>query len=121
MGRGGKNRLPDAVKIARGTYRPDRALNPPPGYRKRVRSEPRAKREPVGSELKPHWSLSPAEVEIWREVAPRVRLRGVNVPAVLSEFCAVAVRIIGNPTPSAADMAEYRDLMAQLGISEVTP
>lgn len=71
---------------------------------------------PPPAPLKPHWSLTEAEVAIWREVAPLVAARRADTDAVLSAFCAVAVRIVGNPTPSAYDMAEYRDLAAQLGL-----
>lgn len=119
-GSGGRNRLPDSVKIARGTYRPDRAENPPPAYRKRTRSEPGAKPEPVGAPLKPHWSLSRAEVEVWNAIAPRVRVRDENTHAVLSEFCAVQVRILRATTPAAADLEERAALAEALGL-EVTP
>lgn len=113
-GSGGRNRLPDAVKIARGTFRPDRS--------EQARSKPRVVRQPVPRRpavlLKPHWSLSAAEAAIWYEVAPLVRYRGADADAVLSAFCAVAVRILGNPTPATADVAEYRGLAGQLGITE---
>ena len=53
---------------------------------------------------------------IWNEVAPRVTARDENTYAVLSAYCAVAVRIVGNPTPSSADLEERDELAAQLGL-----
>jgi hypothetical protein len=112
MPRGGHNRLSDAEKRRRGTFRPSRG--------EEARSKPRVIRQPPPrlppAPLKPHWSLTAAEVAIWNEVCPQVTARDEDTYAVLSAYCAVAVRIVGNPTSSTADLEQRDELAAQLGL-----
>lgn len=113
MPRGGWNRLSDDEKRRRGTFRPSRG--------EEARSRPRVIRQPVPrpppAPLKPHWSLSRAEVAIWNEVAPRVTARDEDTYAVLSAYCAVTVRLAATDTPGSADLEEREELASQLGLS----
>lgn len=108
-----RRRTSDAAKRAAGTYRKDRS--------ERVRSAPRVIREPVPKPAPappvPHWSLTPAELAIWREMAPRVTARGrISDPEghALNNFCTLAARISQAAPPSAADVAAYDQLAGQL-------
>jgi hypothetical protein len=110
-GSGGGNWVPDSIKAARGTWRPDRARGKPELASYYVQGVPRRPR-----------GLTEAERKVWRELTEQLSARGILCRLDRDALCVLTcltVRV-ANGRATRREISEWMRWRAEFGMTRNT-